>query len=291
MPYHVAVQFLTFVRDLPPKIHFFCALAFGTGGVIVEKIMPNTLVGLANLFGLALALLGGWRAYRQQESTNKRKEMILDAQLKQALEPMARRQDVSEKAIKHVRRRQIEMQHSVKGLEEMREVFGLKATVEQPCLLLVEDDPATLKKYIQFFKLNLDDPCIIQAMSIADSLIQIKKLPAWIIADLKIVDGHFLEVVPKAKALNPDVKIVIITGLHDPNQIAAATAMGVEMIMKTPSKAQLDHLIKRLRKDFGVPAPSSDSIPVVGVSGIHPVIDPDRSILEDDLPQGTVPET
>lgn len=278
MSYDLAIAGLFYLRDMPCKAHWEMATIFSGAGFVFGTFLPDptsTVVALTNLAIAIVGVIGALRAMKREDAANRRRDAIVESQLREALGPVSRRQDISDRAIRSNRNKLVKMGESVKGLETMKQIWGVKDTVGRPCLLLVDDDPATLRAYTAFARVNLDDPCVIQAMSVDEALLQIKKLPQWIFLDLKIGDRSGLEIIPHAKSYNPDVQVVIITGINDPSSISAAVAMGVEVLGKPPDKDKLFALIKRMRRDFGVPPKSSDSIPVVGASSILPGIGPD----------------
>jgi hypothetical protein len=134
-------------------------------------------------------------AYRKRSHQWKMMEQKL-GQVDSSQQEMSRKQDIQGKGIQNLRKNQIKIEESVKGLESMRDVWGTKSLEGKRCLLLVDDDPATIRAYTNFARVNLDDPCIVHALSIDEAMIQIRKLPIWIILDLKVGDRSGLELIP-----------------------------------------------------------------------------------------------
>lgn len=275
-------RWLQEIDAMPCRIGYSTACIFSTVGLVAQSLIPSTPAGIAvalgNLAVALVALVGAIRAMNREAARERRRDMLMEAKLKQSLfDPLADRQDLTERAVRNVRNKQSRFETTIKGLSAMAEVWGVKDAVKTPCLLIVDDDPATARTYAEFFKMNLNDPCILIATSVEQALVEIKKLPAWILFDIKLPDGNGLEIVPQALALNARTKVVCITGLADPQPLAAARAMGVEVIEKPVSKQDRTSLVRRLRNDFGVPAASSDAIPIIGPSGSRPGITTDES--------------
>jgi ActR/RegA family two-component response regulator len=245
-----------------------------SGSTVQFSTTAAAIMAAVALVGAIGAQIDAYRKRSHQWRMIEKKMMEVDS----SQQEMSRKQDVQGKGIQSLRKNQIRIEESVKGLESMRDVWGTKTLEGKKCLLLVDDDPATIRAYTNFARVNLDDPCIVHALSIDEAMIQVRKLPIWILLDMKVGDRSGLELIPYAKSYNTNVKIVIITGTHDPSSISAAVAMGVEVLGKPPDPEKLEGLIKRMRRDFGIPPKSSESIPVVGTSGILPGISRDETL-------------
>ena len=87
-------------------------------------------------------------------------------------------------------------------------------------LLIVDDDNALRRTLARSMESRNFDVTV--AESVADAMMQIANTPPdYAILDLKLEDGHGLEVVEKLRSVRPECRIIILTGFGN---IATAAA-------------------------------------------------------------------
>lgn len=115
--------------------------------------------------------------------------------------------------------------------------------------ILVCDDEENIRESV---KLILDDEPYLQAFA-ADGREVIKKVkefkPDIIILDIKMPKLSGLDAIEQIKAINPDVKIIIVSGYEQPDVIKEALSRGAsDYLPKSFSGRQLKDAIKRILK-------------------------------------------
>ena len=115
--------------------------------------------------------------------------------------------------------------------------------------ILVCDDEENIRESV---KLILDDEPYLQAFA-ADGREVIKKVkefkPDIIILDIKMPKLSGLDAIEQIKAINPDVKIIMISGYEQPDVIKEALSRGAsDYLPKSFSGRQLKDAIKRILK-------------------------------------------
>jgi len=115
--------------------------------------------------------------------------------------------------------------------------------------ILVCDDEENIRESV---KLILDDEPYLQAFA-ANGREVIKKVtefkPDIIILDIKMPKLSGLDAIEQIKAINPDVKIIMISGYEQPDVIKEALSRGAsDYLPKSFSGRQLKDAIKRILK-------------------------------------------
>lgn len=266
---------------------YLASLVFAAGGVLFGTGSAETSASgysgpqIVLTIGAVVSLLAALGT--QIDSYRKRTMQfrIMEAELtgvKQTQQVHGQQIGSNRHLVKQTQKKQEEIEKSLKGLEELRNV-GLLQPDSPPShsILIVDDDPTWVNQLGRFFVRNLGSFNLLQALDLPTALKEVEKCPSWIFLDIKMGDRSGLEIIPPAKSCNPQARVIVITGWNDPDELQGAVALGAEIWRKPISPEDLHRIVAALRKDFGTPAPSSDAIPVSmshSMEGMSPVPKP-----------------
>lgn len=123
-------------------------------------------------------------------------------------------------------------------------------------LLIVDDDNALRRTLARSMESRNFDVTV--AESVADAMMQIANtLPDYAILDLKLEDGHGLEVVEKLRSVRPDCRIVILTGFGNiATAVAAVKAGALDYLPKPANPDEIERAL--LQSEGGLPEPPED---------------------------------
>jgi CheY-like chemotaxis protein len=94
----------------------------------------------------------------------------------------------------------------------------------RPTVLVVEDEEGAMEFLARFFILR--GYAVTQAPTVAKALVAIEKDPHWVVLDLHVAGEDGLEVLRKIKTDGRQTKVVIITGIDDPEKLEEARKLG-----------------------------------------------------------------
>lgn len=123
-------------------------------------------------------------------------------------------------------------------------------------LLIVDDDNALRRTLARSMESRNFDVTV--AESVADAMMQIANTPPdYAILDLKLEDGHGLEVVEKLRSVRPDCRIVILTGFGNiATAVAAVKAGALDYLPKPANPDEIERAL--LQSEGSLPEPPED---------------------------------
>lgn len=123
-------------------------------------------------------------------------------------------------------------------------------------LLIVDDDNALRRTLARSMESRNFDVTV--AESVADAMMQIANTPPdYAILDLKLEDGHGLEVVEKLRSVRPECRIVILTGFGNiATAVAAVKAGALDYLPKPANPDEIERAL--LQSEGSLPEPPED---------------------------------
>ena len=147
---------------------------------------------------------------------------------------------------------------------------------KQPIRVLMVDDHPVVRKGIRSLISNYTEVEVVgEANDAAEGLQLLTQLqPDVVLLDIRLPDQLGLDVLPQMKAINPDVKILVLTSFDDEEYVTQALKAGAEgYILKNSTDDSLIHSIQAAYK--GDRVLSSAALDVVlnnlGSEQNHPV--------------------
>jgi DNA-binding NtrC family response regulator len=112
--------------------------------------------------------------------------------------------------------------------------------------LIVEDDKKFAEKLGNFLKVGFDCDVVLK-LSGADAISILEKEKFQILLlDLKMPGIDGFTVLSYAKKMNPDINVVVISGIIDPATTKRAEDMGAWFMAKPVQLRALEHVLKSL---------------------------------------------
>lgn len=99
-------------------------------------------------------------------------------------------------------------------------------------MLLVEDDPATAKAMSLILRRIGHD--VDHVDSVAAGIARAARRPDVVILDIMLPDGDGIDVLAAIRATNPSTRVVVTTGLSDPDRLAAVSALQPDLVLVKP---------------------------------------------------------
>lgn len=123
-------------------------------------------------------------------------------------------------------------------------------------LLIVDDDNALRRTLARSMESRNFDVTV--AESVADAMMQIANTPPdYAILDLKLEDGHGLEVVEKLRSVRPECRIIILTGFGNiATAVAAVKAGALDYLPKPANPDEIERAL--LQSEGSLPEPPED---------------------------------
>jgi len=123
-------------------------------------------------------------------------------------------------------------------------------------LLIVDDDNALRRTLARSMESRNFDVTV--AESVADAMMQIASTPPdYAILDLKLEDGHGLEVVEKLRSVRPECRIIILTGFGNiATAVAAVKAGALDYLPKPANPDEIERAL--LQSEGSLPEPPED---------------------------------
>jgi len=109
-------------------------------------------------------------------------------------------------------------------------------------VLLVEDDPATYTALRMILTRRGYDVTIVTHLD--QALAALAAGPDCIILDLMLPDGSGLQLLKKVREANLSIRVLVTTGLNDPEELSAVSALKPDAILRKP--IDLGELLLRL---------------------------------------------
>lgn len=110
-------------------------------------------------------------------------------------------------------------------------------------MLLVEDDPATAKAMTQILRRMGHE--VDHVDSVAEGIARTANRHDVVILDLMLPDGDGIDVLAAIRAANPSTRVVVTTGMSDPDRLAAVAALQPDLVLLKP--IQINHLLNIFR--------------------------------------------
>jgi two-component system response regulator QseB len=99
-------------------------------------------------------------------------------------------------------------------------------------VLLVEDDPATCVALKMLLGRRGYEVAV--ATSAAAGCVALDAKPSCVILDLMLPDGSGTKVLRQIRNANLPIRVLVTTGLNDPEELAAVTSLGPDAILRKP---------------------------------------------------------
>lgn len=119
-------------------------------------------------------------------------------------------------------------------------------------VLVVEDDPYTLRAYHGLLYRN--GFAVASVSDVRSARAKLAEGPECVILDLKLPDGGGEELIREIRASGQAIRIVVTTGLADPERSASARALNPDAFLLKP--LELSELLAAVRGGPPVPRPS-----------------------------------
>jgi diguanylate cyclase (GGDEF)-like protein/PAS domain S-box-containing protein len=134
------------------------------------------------------------------------------------------------------------------SLDELfQEKYALETALALNQILIVEDNPGDARLVQEFIKDIPTDYEVILVTTLSDTLTQLKEEPfTLILLDLSLPDSHGLQTLEKVMDFNPDIPIVVMTGLDDQDVALKAMQLGAQdyLTKGTFDEALLDRSVQ-----------------------------------------------
>lgn len=103
---------------------------------------------------------------------------------------------------------------------------------DKPTVLIVEDDTIIASALRMLFERRGWSASMASTIRQAQSLLD--PPPQWIIADLMLPDGDGAELLRDVRERGLPIKVVIVTGVHDPERVKAAKELKPDAFLHKP---------------------------------------------------------
>lgn len=112
-------------------------------------------------------------------------------------------------------------------------------------ILVVEDDDLVLQTLASSVRANKWEPCAV--MTVHDALVALRDRVDGCIIDLRLNDGSGFDVIVEARRREPDVPVLVLTGLLDPVTVNRANRLTVEFAAKPMEADLVPRFLRRCR--------------------------------------------
>ncbi len=110
-------------------------------------------------------------------------------------------------------------------------------------MLLVEDDSATAKAMSQILRRMGHE--VDHVGTVAEGIVRSASRHDVVILDLMLPDGDGIDVLAAIRAANPSTRVVVTTGMSDPDRLAAVAALQPDLVLLKP--IEIDQLLNMLK--------------------------------------------
>jgi len=155
-------------------------------------------------------------------------------------------------------------------------------------VLIVEDDPAL--RFAMCGVLRVHGFDVVEADSLEDATSKLEPSIAVVIADLRLPDGDGLALLPRARAIDPKIVVLIVTGFGTVDLAVRALKNGAENFLTKP--VDPTELLSQVRHAIELQARSRSAVRGDSVADLRSGAPADPSTDEPDKgPYGVEPRT